>query len=148
MTKPINLYIQSRISDETVFNRIERHVASKIDKSKTKTHEISSLRSLVDALLKQGVQPDQLDSFYYGYEIPQIGKEFDLLKFGIDECLNIELKSRRVSDEQISTQLRRNQYYLGHLGKKLIQYTVVTSSLTCYSIDSQGTIFEVSIIAS
>ena len=145
MTKPINLYIQSRISDETVFNRIERHAASKTDKSKTKTHEISSLRALVDALIKQGVQPDQLDSFYYGYEIPQIGKEFDLLKFGIDECLNIELKSRRVSDEQISTQLRRNQYYLGHLGKRLIQYTVVTSSLACYSIDAQGNIFEVSI---
>lgn len=141
MTKPINLFIQSRIKDETVFNRIERHSAGKVDKTKTKIHEIASLRILVDKLISAGVSIDNLDGFYYGYDIPQIGKEFDLLKFSRSECLNIELKSREVPEEQILSQLRKNRYYLSHLGKTIIQYTVVAKPFKCYRLGDDDKLY-------
>lgn len=144
MTQPINLYIQSRVADETSFNRIDRHSSGKLYRTKTQTHEIKSLRNFVDILLCLGVLVENLDGFYYGYKIPQIGKEFDLLKFGKDECLNIELKSQDVPEKQILTQLNRNSYYLSHLGKRISQYTVITTCGHCYGMDNNGQLQPVS----
>lgn len=68
--------------------------------------------------MNMGLSLEMLDGFFYGYRIPQIGKEFDLLKFTETECLNIELKSQAVPLEQVLSQLKKNKYYLAHLGKK------------------------------
>lgn len=75
-------------------------------------HEICSLRQLVDALLNFGISISSLDGFFLNYQIPQIGKEFDLLKFTEASCLNIEIKSRSVPVEDILNQLRKNKHYL------------------------------------
>ena len=118
MTKPINIYLQSRINEELSFNRVEKHSSGKIEICRTHEHEIKSLKYIVDALINIGLSLEMLDGFFYGYRIPQIGKEFDLLKFTETECLNIELKSQTVSLEQILSQLKKNKYYLAHLEKR------------------------------
>lgn len=94
------------------------------------------MRILVTALMCSGIDVEDLDDFYYGFEIPQIGKEFDLLKFGLSECLNIELKSEMVAEEKIKSQLLKNRYYLSHLGKPIVQYTVVTTPFCCFSVSN------------
>ncbi len=132
--KPINIYIQSRITDTDVFNSVHRHVSEKTRKGIMKEHEILSLRLLSDSFVDNGVSIDALDGFFYGYQIPRIGKEFDLLKFKFKRVLNIELKSQIVSENQILEQLLRNRYYLSHLGTDNLFYTVVTSSMTCYKL--------------
>lgn len=81
-----------------------------------------------------GVSLDECDGFFYSFHIPQIGKEFDLLKFTDRLCLNIELKSTAVSEEQILCQLLKNRHYLSHLGKSLTLYSVVTDSMSCYKL--------------
>ena len=43
--------------------------------------------------------------FFYSYQIPRLGKEFDLLQIKEDQIINIELKSGVVSDEAIRRQL-------------------------------------------
>ncbi len=134
MTKPINIYLQSRISEENAFNIIKSHSSNKREKSKIKKHEILSLSRFVDGLIEHGVTIDMMDGFFYGYEILQIGKEFDLLKISATHCLNIEFKSQQVSEKQILNQLVRNHYYLKHLGKEILSYTVVTDNLTCYKL--------------
>ncbi len=134
MTKPINIYLQSRIRGENAFNIIKSHSSNMVDKSKTKNHEILSLSHFVDGLISHGVNIAMMDGFFYGYEISQIGKEFDLLKLSSNKCLNIELKSQQVSERQILKQLIRNQYYLAHLGKEILSYTVITDTLTCYKL--------------
>lgn len=101
---------------------------------RTKVHEIESLRLFVDALLAAGVSLNECDGFFYSFHIPQIGKEFDLLKFADKLCLNIELKSSAVSEEQILSQLLKNRHYLSHLGKRLALYSVVTDSMSCYKL--------------
>ena len=39
------------------------------------------------------VKMNFFDGFYVGYHIPQIGKEFDLLRIGKEYLVNIEIKS-------------------------------------------------------
>lgn len=134
MTQPVNLYTISRIHDEEVFNAVELHQSQRTEFSKTKCHELESLRLLVDNFIQNGITLEKLDGFFFGFHIPLIGKEFDLLKITDKLIFNIELKSQEVAEEQILNQLRKNRHYLNHLGKKLLLYTVVTNTMTCYKL--------------
>ena len=136
--RPVNIFRVSRIHDEGLFNISVKHEAEDHDNHRIKIHEIDSLRILVDALTDSGVSISELDGFYLGFIIPQIGKEFDLLKVTGRNCLNIELKSQDVTEENILAQLRKNHHYLTLLGKKLMLFTVVTDTLTCYRLSRKG----------
>ncbi len=138
MTRPINLFVQSRIEGELPFNRVASHSSRKNKRARVKSHEILSLRRLVDGLMDFEVTVKDLDGFFYGYSIPQIGKEFDLLKFNQKQCLSIELKSRAVSRRKIFEQIKKNAYYLRHLAKEVKFFTVVTDSMTVYKLDGSG----------
>lgn len=94
-----------------------------------KKHEIDSLKSLVEycpivALYK----------FYIGYEIPQLGKEFDLLKITEKEVFNLELKMTSTKKD-VKKQLKRNMYYLEALGKEIILLTYIASDEKLYKLD-------------
>lgn len=79
----------------------------------------------------------QFDNFYIGYKIPQIGKEFDLLKFGIDSIINVELKNE-CAEEQILAQLLRNKYYLSFIGRTVFAFTFVSKTKTLYFLSEHG----------
>ena len=96
MTRPLNLYEISRIHNPAAFNAVEKHRSQKPYKDDVQFHEIESLRLLVDALMRGGLSVSHLDGFFYGFKIPQIGKEFDLLKLTEDVGISIELKSTAV----------------------------------------------------
>lgn len=140
MTKPLNIYALSRIREEQPFNIVEKHHSQTTGARRTQRHEMLSLRRLADALMmpENGLNISALDGFFFSYQIPHVGKEFDLLKLAGRTCLNIELKSEQVPEDQILRQLQRNRYYLSHLGKHLHLYTVVTDSLTCYRLAEDG----------
>lgn len=65
--------------------------------------------------------------FFYSFQIPKLGKEFDLLQIKEDQILNLELKSGIVSDEAIRKQLIQNRYYLSVLGRTIRSYTYISS---------------------
>lgn len=134
MTSPINIYTLSRIQEEDEFNIIKRHSSCCKTISQTQYHEIESLRMLSDAFVKKEVAISELDGFFYAFHIPHIGKEFDLLRFTDDSCLNIELKSSSVPEEQIKSQLIKNRHYLGHIGRRMLLYSVITDKMTCYKL--------------
>lgn len=134
LTKPVNLYMLSRITNENSFSCVEKHTSGKLETKRTQIHEIQSLRRLVDALLSYGISIEMFDGFFFSYQIPQIGKEFDLLKFTDTQCLNIEIKSQPVPKETILNQLKKNKHYLAHLGKATSFYSVITDSLTSYKL--------------
>lgn len=131
---PVNIYTVTRVRDEELFNIAEKHEARVYDTHRIRIHEIDSLRILADGLTRCGMTVSEADGFYFGFTIPQIGKEFDLLKVTDKHCLNIELKSQDVSEEAILAQLRKNRHYLTHLGKRVVLFTVVTDTLTCYRL--------------
>ena len=132
--RPLNIYTLSRVSDERLFNIAHGHESGLTESARHGRHEIASLRALVDALVRCGLTASAMDGFYFGYSIPQIGKEFDLLRITDTFCLNIELKSQAVPEEQIRRQLLRNRHYLSHLGRRLGLYAVVTDTLRCYKL--------------
>ncbi len=103
-----------------------------------KLHELECIKSLV----KEFEQCDECmafaDNFFIGYTIPQIGKEFDLLRINKDNVVNIELKTK-ADEDRILKQLRRNSYYLSFLKqekKHLFAYVCETGML--YRLDDSG----------
>lgn len=87
-----------------------------------KKNEIEPLVQLVENIEKIDIQGNmnKYNHFYIGYQIPQIGKEFDLLRFDEQNILNIEYK-REIKDlEKIKKQLIRNKYYLSFLNRNSI----------------------------
>ena len=83
------------------------------------------------------MQKSKTWGFYVGYKIPQIGKEFDLLRFGVTSIINIELKSES-STEKIKAQLLRKRYYLSFLDRTVHAFTYVSSSSTVYYLSDEG----------
>ncbi|MBQ3515314.1 MAG: DUF2075 domain-containing protein [Lachnospiraceae bacterium] len=93
-----------------------------------KPHETRNLKSFCNFMLSQGCSMKNFDGFFVGYSIPQIGKEFDLLRFGTNYILNIELKSElkvAKKNQKILKQMRENYYYLKFLGKPVCIFTYV-----------------------
>lgn len=133
--RPINLFIQSRIGDKDCFDIIAKH-AQCTNECEMRQHEIVSIRIFVDTLMERGVSIKAFDGFFMGFKIKQIGKEFDLLKITGDALLNVELKSKAVSQEEIHKQLIKNKYYLSHLGRNAKFISVNTQDFTSYMLDS------------
>ncbi len=52
------------------------------------------------------------DGFAFTFEIPQIGREFDLLKVTETKAINIELKSQMTTPDKLKKQFVQNR----HLG--------------------------------
>lgn len=144
MTKSVNLFLISRITDESAYQRVERHASGKDESKRPQIHEIISLRQLVDSLMRYGISIEELDGFFLSYQIPQIGKEFDLLKFTESRCLNIEIKSQSVPTEDIHKQLIKNKHYLAHLQKETEFYSVITDSLVTYRLTENNELQQIS----
>ena len=134
---PVNIYLVSRVHDEDRFNKIMRHESHCGDR-RFRYHEIESLRILADSLISAGVSVRDLDGYCFGFTIPRIGKEFDLLKITRAGLINIELKSQDVGEEKIRDQLRKNRLYLSHLGRRSVLYCVVTDTLSCFRLSLTG----------
>ena len=84
------------------------------------------MKALVSRL-EEHMQEVYLLRFFYSFQIPKLGKEFDLLQIREDRIVNIELKSGKVSDEAIRRQLIQNRYYLSVLGRQILSYTYISS---------------------
>ena len=109
-----------------------------------KDDEVEDLAPLVNLLQAWENNRYILDGFYVGYKIPQIGKEFDLLRIGEEFVVNIELK-RSSTEEKIKRQLIRNNYYLSAIGKPVYGWSFVSSTQQLYFLDSSNTIQRVDI---
>lgn len=111
------------------FNEFLKHYGVEI-----KDYEIEGLFGLAEALRKVGSRIGDLNDFYVGYKIPQIGKEFDLLRFGLENVLNIEIKGD-ASEDKIKRQLIRNKYYLSFIGREVFAFTFVLESKELYFLN-------------
>lgn len=135
MAKPINvesLLQASKSLDAEAFHRFLVHYGVEI-----KDYEIKDLNELVRRLRGSGCSVANLSNFFVGYKIPQISKEFDLLRFGQKNIINIELKGD-ASVEKIKKQLSRNKYYLSFIGKEVLAFTFVFKTKELYFLASDG----------
>ncbi len=95
--------------------------------------EIDDLKSLITILNDREGIKKIFNQFYVGYKIPQISKEFDLLRLGKDFIINIELKNNS-TEEKILKQLKRNKYYLSFLNKEIYNFTFVENLKKLYRL--------------
>ena len=65
----------------------------------TKDNEQKDLCLLYDMILSLEKDYHCVENFYLNYKIPQINKEFDLLRIGKTSIVNIELKSKNIDEE-------------------------------------------------
>jgi DNA polymerase III delta prime subunit len=141
----VNLYALSRINDKDIFSKYYNFLSKRKKKIVVKKHEQESLKTLVDTLIANDIILDELDFFFYNYAIPQIGKEFDILKIDDNYVLNIELKSQPVTEEAMKNQLLRNKYYLSHLQQEQYFFTYVDSINKFYTLSKSSKLLECSI---
>ncbi len=111
---------------------------------KIKDAELHDLKALIEELRAEGCTVSAFDSFYVGYTINQIGKEFDLLRLNQDSILNIELK-QRATEDKVEKQLRRNNYYLRSLGLNIIQFTFVANTKKVFTLNAASEFYETTV---
>lgn len=97
-------------------------------------NELDCMTSFIELFKTTHDSISLLDNFFVGYMIPQIGKEFDLLRFNKANVVNIELKSK-ASEDRILKQLKRNRYYLQFLDKEVSLFTYIQETKTLYMLD-------------
>lgn len=139
--RPINLH--SLTNAYSNMNEEEFSQYKSFYNIKPKNSELEDLKILIPALEKNSLQ--NFNSFYFGYSIEQISSEFDLLRFGSNKIINIELK-RESTQEEILQQLIRNRHYLGILEKELFTYTYISSEEKVYKLDNENKFNECTIM--
>ena len=76
----LNIFALTRIKDADVFVLCEKLLSHRSLILKENFSEQESLRIFVEELIKSDVDPYKYNGFYYNFSIPQISKEFDLIK--------------------------------------------------------------------
>ncbi|MCT3845066.1 DUF2075 domain-containing protein [Elizabethkingia anophelis] len=111
-----------------------------------KTNELSDLVKCIEALLiPRRAKYRAFEYFSFGFVIPQIGKEFDLLRFGTKSIINIELKSESTLDK-IRDQLIKNKYYLKFLNLTLYLFTYVSNENKFYTLDDKDELHLIEVV--
>lgn len=142
--RPINLQSLYQAYEDLTFEQFQIYMnvfGSQADRQL----EIEDLCVFVEVLhryIKSLPEIDKLlDGFYVGYSIPQISKEFDLLRFGHNFLLNIELKHIGTEDK-IERQLATNSYYLKAVSSEVYMFTFVAETRKIYTLDENDNLVE------
>lgn len=79
-------------------------------------NEIQDIEKLLKFL---GINDNSLliNGFIFGYVVPHLNKEMDLIKITKDTIINIELKSGDISLNKVLDQLKQNSYFTRVIGK-------------------------------
>ena len=129
--KSLSIYTLTRNQNIDYLPKLERQLSGREEFLKFRSWELDSMKALVYQLEKH-IPTENMPEisslrFFYSFQIPRLGKEFDLLQIKDSQIVNIELKSGVVSDEAIRKQLMQNRYYLSVLGKPIQSYTYISS---------------------
>lgn len=142
--KIVSLLDMVKLSDnEELSENYVRYICGIEAERQYKHQEILDIKCLLDRIC---LPVGKADGFLFGYIVPQLNKEFDLLKITESVCLNIELKSGEVSTEKIKRQLRQNTHYLKLLNKQtLLSFLFVSSTMSVFALDEQNELVEASL---
>lgn len=142
--KIISLLDMIKLSDnETLSENYVRYICGIENERQYKHQEILDIKCLLDNIC---LPAEKATGFLFGYVVPQLNKEFDLLKITESVCLNIELKSNEVSEEKIKRQLRQNIHYLKLLNKQtLLSFLFISSTLSVFTLDEQDEVVKISL---
>ena len=104
-----------------------------------KDHEPEDLKSFASKI--NSIYPTCLrilERYFLGFKIPQISKEFDILRIGKESVINVELKNEFTTEERIKKQLKQNKYYLSILERASFHFTYVTKEDKLYKLENDN----------
>lgn len=90
--RSISIYTITRNQNISSLSKLERQLSDREYFLKIREWELESMRALVRQL-ELYMQKVYSLRFFYSYQIPRLGKEFDLLQIKDDQIINIELKA-------------------------------------------------------
>lgn len=127
--RAINMYVLTRMTEKKLYSFYEKALSLRDDKIKVRFEEIEIIETIVANLKAVKAPFEVVNDWFYAFTIPQIGKEFDLLKLGSNGIgVNLEIKSQAVSKDKIEKQLKQNRYYLSHIVDEVYSFTYVKES--------------------
>ena len=141
--KAISIYALTRNQNIEHLQKLEQQLSGREHMLKMKEWELESMRALVERL-ELHMQDVSALRLFYSFQIPRLGKEFDLLQIRENQIINIELKSGAVSEEAIQKQLIQNRYYLSALGKPIQSYTYISSQNRLMRLTNHDHVIEAS----
>ena len=139
--KSISIYAITRNQNTECLQKLERQLSGRTYFLKMREWELESMKALVREL-EMHMQDVHALRFFYSFQVPRLGKEFDLLQIKDDQIVNIELKSGKVSDEAVRKQLLQNRYYLSVQGKMIQSYTYISSQERLVRLNNHDHIVE------
>lgn len=107
-----------------------------------KDTEKEIIQILAKKVMETGLSVGLFNGFYFGYNIPQIGKEFDFLRIGSKYILNLEIKSESTEDK-VKKQLLQNKFYLSSLRKPLKLYAYILDIDKFYCLNEDDSLSEI-----
>lgn len=141
--KSISIYALTRKQNIEHLQKLEQQLSGREHMLKMKEWELESMCALVERL-ELHMQDVSALRLFYSFQIPRLGKEFDLLQIRENQIINIELKSGAVSEEAIQKQLIQNRYYLSALGKPIQSYTYISSQNRLMRLTNHDHVIEAS----
>ena len=139
--KSISIYTITRNQNIECLQKLERQLSGRTYFLKMREWELESMKALVREL-EVHMQDVHALRFFYSFQVPRLGKEFDFLQIKGDQIVNIELKSGKVSDEAVRKQLLQNRYYLSVQGKMIQSYTYISSQERLVRLNNHDHIVE------
>lgn len=135
--KAINIYshvLNRCVCDDDLFKKYSKIECDCNDKI-IKSSDENGLEELVRKINETNAEIDfsNFEGFYFNYSIPHISKELDLLRIGVEDVINIEIKSNQCMDK-VEYQLRRNKYYLNVLGKPVYNFAFLYETNKLYQL--------------
>ena len=98
--RSISIYALTRNQNTECLQKLERQLSGRGFFLRIKEWELESMKALVGKL-EEHMQDVYALRFFYSFQIPKLGKEFDLLQIRDDQIVNIELKSGIVSEDAL-----------------------------------------------
>lgn len=118
------------------------------NKSNIREAEEKDLKKFVDKICQYisdfNIDMHILDGFFYNFTIPQISKEFDLLRIDNQSVINIEIKYYNTEDKIIK-QLIRNKYFLSFLNRNCSLFCYIVNNDTLYELNQNDKLMVVEI---
>lgn len=132
LNKSVSLFQLTALkNDKEISEKFVRYYSGLSNKHQYKHQEIKDIFELLTCL---NLDYFKCDGFIYSYVVPQLSKEFDLIKVCEDCVINIELKSQPKEKSDIEKQLKGNAHYLKLLNKEIYSFSFVASKKKLYKL--------------
>lgn len=128
--KPINLYTYKSTHNSLDMQTFMNYLQHEYQTNQNKLEILDTIQ-FINQLETTNMK--LFDYYYIGFTIPQISKEFDLLRISDEYIVNIELK-HTCTKAKIKKQLLQNRYYLKASHKACYCYSYIANTNKLYKL--------------